>query len=134
MPKLAPMCESISEEHSRAMAAKITNFFERVDKPLPICWTTQQSHLAKGLSAVWEDLEKSNTPPAQRMIDSDSEQSDKENTDTRLEGEVKKTKRIYTIQQKRRIAAYAMKNLVTDTHEHFNVPRATINRWMKVSC
>jgi len=40
------------------MAAKITNFFERVDEPLPIRWTLQQSHPAKSLSAVWEDLEK----------------------------------------------------------------------------
>ena len=63
------------------------------------------------------------------MIDSDSEQSDKENTDTGLEGEAKKTKRIYGIQQKRRIVAYATKNSVTEAHEYFNVPRTMRNRW-----
>jgi len=44
-------------ECSRAMAAKITNLFERVDEPLPIRW---QSHPVS-LSAVREVLEKSNS-------------------------------------------------------------------------
>ena len=36
MPKT---CSRVWEECSRAIAAKITNFFKRVDEPLPIRWT-----------------------------------------------------------------------------------------------
>lgn len=40
-------------------------------------------------------------------------------------------KRVYTLYQKRRIAAYARKNSVTGPTEHFHVPRTSINRWIK---
>ena len=112
------------------MAAKITNFFERMDEPLPIRWTPSAEPPSKKRKRG-PGRPRKVQPPTQRVIDSDSEQSDKENADTGLEGEAKKTKRIYGIQQKRRIVAYATKNSVTEAHEYFNVPRTTINRWMK---
>ena len=43
-----------------------------------------------------------------------------------LEPEAKKTKRVYTIQQKRRIVAYAKEHSTTEAHEYFSVPRTTI--------
>jgi len=65
------------------MAAKITNFFERVDEPLPIRRTPSAEPPSKK-PKHGPGRPRKVQPPTQRVIDSDSEQSDKENTDTGL--------------------------------------------------
>jgi len=66
------------------MAAKITNFFERVDEPLPIRWTPSAEPPSKKPKRGLGRPRKVQLL-TQRVIDSDSEQSDKENMDTGLE-------------------------------------------------
>ena len=70
-------------------------------------------------------------------IDPNSE-SDSENrmplgSDNRVEDEPlpKKSKRLYILQQKKRVVALAKSKFVTAAVEHFKIPRTTINRWMK---
>ncbi len=126
-----------------AGAGKITTFFERLDEPLPIRWTP---------SAEPPKKKPKRGPGRPRIVvvvindDGDSEQSEQENepprdseagakkttsTDAEAGAEGTKTKRVYTVQQKKRIAAYAKKHSIAEAHEHFNVPRTTINRWME---
>ena len=66
------------------------------------------------------------------MIDSssNSKQEIENEPPKEVEVESKKTKGVYTIQQKRRIVAYAKEQSIADAYDYFSVPQTTINRWM----
>ena len=113
-----------------AAKSKITNFFSHVDQPLPIRWIQTAEPPKKKPKRGPGRPRK----PAVVVIDtSDSEQENEQPTELQPEADVEatKTRRVYTIQQKKRIVAYAKKHSVMDAHRYFSVPRTTINRWME---
>ena len=113
-----------------AAKSKITNVFSHVDQPLPIRWIQTAEPPKKKPKRGPGRPRK----PAVVVIDaSDSEQENEQPTELQPEADVEatKTRRVYTIQQKKRVVAYAKKHSVMDAHRYFSVPRTTINRWME---
>ena len=120
----------------------ITNFFSRVDGPLPIRWTPSAEppkkkpkrgpgRPRKQAPTVIEISDPSDLSEHSDGGDCTSSDGDMEEA-TEIDVEKKEAiKRVYTVRQKRQIAAYAKNNSVSGASQHYHVPRTTINRWMK---
>ena len=116
------------------MMATITSFFSKADGPLPITWKKAVEPPKKRAKRGPGRPRRAQSPAV--VVTSDDEQheleEEAEDGDCQLAINAAKltTRRVYTVDQKKKIVVYAKENSLAGAQEHFDVPRTTISRWM----